>query len=313
MLPSTKKILILDIVLLAVILIAVIAMPSARNNVMAGAPPAFGPVNPNSLDEQSSAERADLKMPEGSRKIASSVLSETYPDVLPPLSMEPAMLQALVEQVTYLRRRDLPGKMASGISKGELLKTVEQLKDIPVLEPNVLFQNFDFFAVKTGHKNDRVRMTGYYTPLISASKTRTEEFQYPLLERPDKGESTPSPAEIWNGALDHKAMAWVKSRKEVENAQLQGSCLVEYPDGKIAFCIADITGKGVANPLASVLSAALLLDISFGLKAEADAIIAAVDKVLKDGFRTRDIANSETPADKILGTDAMGAELLKHL
>jgi 3-isopropylmalate dehydrogenase len=75
----------------------------------------------------------------------------------------------------------------------------------------------------------------------------------------------------------------------------------------------DITGKGVANPLASVLSAALLLDISFGLKAEADAIIAAVDKVLKEGFRTRDIANSETPADKILGTDAMGAELLKHL
>jgi len=75
----------------------------------------------------------------------------------------------------------------------------------------------------------------------------------------------------------------------------------------------DITGKGVANPLASVLSAALLLDISFGLKAESEAIIAAVDAVLKAGFRTRDIANSETPADKILGTDAMGAELLKHL
>jgi 3-isopropylmalate dehydrogenase len=75
----------------------------------------------------------------------------------------------------------------------------------------------------------------------------------------------------------------------------------------------DITGKGVANPLASVLSAALLLDISFGLKEESDAIIAAVDAVLKAGFRTRDIANSETPADKILGTDAMGAELLKRL
>jgi len=75
----------------------------------------------------------------------------------------------------------------------------------------------------------------------------------------------------------------------------------------------DITGKGVANPMASVLSAALLLDISFGLKEEADAIIAAVDAVLKAGFRTRDIANSSTPADKILGTDAMGAEILKHL
>lgn len=75
----------------------------------------------------------------------------------------------------------------------------------------------------------------------------------------------------------------------------------------------DITGKGVANPLASVLSAALLLDISFGLKEEANAIIAAVDAVLKAGYRTRDIANSDTPADKILGTEAMGAELLKHL
>jgi 3-isopropylmalate dehydrogenase len=75
----------------------------------------------------------------------------------------------------------------------------------------------------------------------------------------------------------------------------------------------DITGKGVANPLASVLSAALLLDISFGLKEESEAIIAAVDAVLKAGFRTRDIANSKTPADKILGTDAMGAELLKRL
>lgn len=75
----------------------------------------------------------------------------------------------------------------------------------------------------------------------------------------------------------------------------------------------DITGMGIANPLASVLSAALLLDISFGLKEEADTIIAAVDAVLKAGFRTRDIVNSDTSADKILGTEAMGAELLKRL
>lgn len=231
MLPTTKKIIILDIVLLAAILIVVMAMPTSRNSVMAGAPPAFGPVNSNNLEEASTANRADLQIPAGARKFASSVLSETYPDVLPPLAMEPAMLKALVEQATYLRRRDLPAKMASGITKGELLKTVEQLKDIPVLEPNALFQNFEFYAVKTGLKQDRVRMTGYYTPLISASKTRTEEYQYPLLERPGKGETTPSPSAIWSGALDHKAMAWVKSRKEVENAQLQGSCLIEFPDG----------------------------------------------------------------------------------
>lgn len=75
----------------------------------------------------------------------------------------------------------------------------------------------------------------------------------------------------------------------------------------------DITGKGIANPLASVLSAALLLDISFGLKEESDAIIAAVDKLLKDGFRTKDIADASTPAHLLLNTQAAGTELLKRI
>jgi 3-isopropylmalate dehydrogenase len=75
----------------------------------------------------------------------------------------------------------------------------------------------------------------------------------------------------------------------------------------------DITGKGVANPLASVLSAALLLDISFGLKAESEAVINSVDAVLKAGYRTRDIADSNTPAELLLGTSAMGEALLARL
>jgi 3-isopropylmalate dehydrogenase len=75
----------------------------------------------------------------------------------------------------------------------------------------------------------------------------------------------------------------------------------------------DITGKGVANPLASILSVALLLDISFGMKTESELVISAVDQVLKKGYRTRDIADASTPADKLLGTDAMGVEVLKFL
>lgn len=75
----------------------------------------------------------------------------------------------------------------------------------------------------------------------------------------------------------------------------------------------DITGKGVANPLASVLSVALMLDISFGLKDEADLVINAVDAVLKAGFRTRDIADANTAANQILNTNDMGEELLKHI
>ncbi|MCZ2472221.1 3-isopropylmalate dehydrogenase [Aquirufa ecclesiirivi] len=75
----------------------------------------------------------------------------------------------------------------------------------------------------------------------------------------------------------------------------------------------DITGKGLANPMASVLSAALLLDISFGMKEESEAIISAIDQVLKKGFRTRDIADKTTDPSMILGTDAIGEEILKLL
>ncbi|MCZ2476694.1 3-isopropylmalate dehydrogenase [Aquirufa antheringensis] len=73
----------------------------------------------------------------------------------------------------------------------------------------------------------------------------------------------------------------------------------------------DITGKGLANPMASVLSAALLLDISFGMKAESEVVINAVDQVLKKGFRTGDIADATTDKSMILGTDAIGEEILK--
>src|SRR6478736_5534701 len=75
----------------------------------------------------------------------------------------------------------------------------------------------------------------------------------------------------------------------------------------------DITGKGIANPLASILSVALLLDISFGLTEEAQAIITAVQQTLKAGYRTTDIADAKSPKDKILNTQAMGELIAKQL
>lgn len=75
----------------------------------------------------------------------------------------------------------------------------------------------------------------------------------------------------------------------------------------------DITGKGIANPLASILSVALMLDISFGMSAEAKVIIRAVDTVLKAGFRTSDIAEEQTPPAQKLGTEAMGQRVLQTL
>lgn len=71
----------------------------------------------------------------------------------------------------------------------------------------------------------------------------------------------------------------------------------------------DIAGKGVANPLATILAAAMLLRHSLNLEGEAAAIEAAVDAVLNAGFRTRDIARG-APA---IGTREMGDKVIATL
>ena len=65
----------------------------------------------------------------------------------------------------------------------------------------------------------------------------------------------------------------------------------------------DIAGKGIANPIATILSAAMMLRFSFDLDKEANAIEAAVAKVLKDGYRTIDIMSEGKTQ---IGTEEMG-------
>ena len=70
----------------------------------------------------------------------------------------------------------------------------------------------------------------------------------------------------------------------------------------------DITGKGIANPIGSILSTAMMLRLSFGLEEEATAVENAVDRVLLEGYRTSDISgdggnlvNTSTLGDVISG------------
>ena len=65
----------------------------------------------------------------------------------------------------------------------------------------------------------------------------------------------------------------------------------------------DIAGKGIANPIATILSAAMMLRFSFDLDKEADAVERAVDQVLKDGYRTGDIMSAGCTQ---VGTKEMG-------
>ncbi len=72
----------------------------------------------------------------------------------------------------------------------------------------------------------------------------------------------------------------------------------------------DIAGKNIANPIATILSAAMMLRYSFDLDKEADAVEAAVQAVISEGYRTCDIM---ADGCKEVGTSEMGDLIVKHI
>ncbi len=72
----------------------------------------------------------------------------------------------------------------------------------------------------------------------------------------------------------------------------------------------DIAGRGIANPIATILSAAMMLRYSFDLDKEADAVEKAVEDVLKDGYRTIDIMSEGKTQ---IGTAEMGDRICSYI
>jgi 3-isopropylmalate dehydrogenase len=72
----------------------------------------------------------------------------------------------------------------------------------------------------------------------------------------------------------------------------------------------DIAGQGVANPIAQILSAAMMLKYSFGLSEAYDAVFDGVRAALDKGARTADIAQ---PGEQIIGTKEMGDRILAEI
>jgi 3-isopropylmalate dehydrogenase len=126
---------------------------------------------------------------------------------------------------------------------------------------------------------------------------------------------------LFGDILSDEASALTGSIGMLASASLGGS----VKDGGSASCVMgmyepihgsapDIAGKDIANPLAAILSAAMMLRYSFGLEKEAAAIENAVNAVLDAGLRTRDIAGRDGgTAEKIVGTREMGEAVLSAL
>jgi 3-isopropylmalate dehydrogenase len=72
----------------------------------------------------------------------------------------------------------------------------------------------------------------------------------------------------------------------------------------------DIAGKNIANPIATIASAGMMLSYSFQLEKEAQAIEQAILHTLEQGYRTKDIPS---PGCQLVGTIEMGEAILKNL
>ena len=103
--------------------------------------------------------------------------------------------------------------------------------------------------------------------------------------------------------------AYLTARSRACASLGDGTALYEPSHGSAP----DIAGKGIANPLAQILSVEMMLRYSFNLGEAADDIRRAVTAVLDEGWRTGDIKQADTPADKVVGTVQMGDLVVAHL
>ncbi|MCP3469066.1 3-isopropylmalate dehydrogenase [Bradyrhizobium sp. CCGUVB1N3] len=113
-------------------------------------------------------------------------------------------------------------------------------------------------------------------------------------------------ANLFGDILSDEASMLVGSIGMLPSASLNasGKGLFEPVHG----CAPDIAGKDIANPLATILSVAMMLRLSFGHESAAATVEGAVRKTLAEGYRTFDIA---APGEAAIGTEEMGDRVLR--
>lgn len=155
-----------------------------------------------------------------------------YPEV------GPEMIEALENSLQLLKYR----KKNPAINAGNLLLSSDQMEDAIKLliksqfDPSNLSEHFDAHQI-SGVKNDgNVKMTGYYSPVIKASRIKNNKFPYPIYGKPKQWDGPlPTREEIENGALEGMGLeiGYAKNKLDIYYMQLQGSGYVEFPDGTL--------------------------------------------------------------------------------
>jgi 3-isopropylmalate dehydrogenase len=143
-------------------------------------------------------------------------------------------------------------------------------------------------------------------PDVTLEHVLVDNCAMALVQRPTQFDTIVT-ENTFGDILSDEAAILAGSMGMLPSASLGGSVGLYEPVHGTA---PDIAGRGVANPIAAILSAAMLLRHSLDRPQDAERIEAAVVQVLDQGHRTRDIAPPQT---RSLGTREMGDQIVKVL
>ena len=127
--------------------------------------------------------------------------------------------------------------LGSNTANKTLMETVQRLLNWRGdLQPNSLAQQFDLVPISSNKAASKGHFTGYYTPILQGSRTRTERFKVPVYRNPPANLKRLPHAAIAQGALANKGLevAWVDNPYYLYMAQVQGAARVYFTDGTVS-------------------------------------------------------------------------------
>ena len=125
--------------------------------------------------------------------------------------------------------------------------------------PELLEKKFNWYAIKP-----KPVMTGYYSPVLSASHRRTGNFRYPIYSKPQGSLQGLDRKAIQNGALTGKGyeIAWTDSLFDLYNLQVQGGGVLRFTDGSTMPILYSGSNGKTFKPLSHIVRDRGLLPVS---------------------------------------------------
>ncbi|MDD5544752.1 MAG: 3-isopropylmalate dehydrogenase [Acidobacteriia bacterium] len=146
-------------------------------------------------------------------------------------------------------------------------------------------------------------------PDVEFSNLYVDNCAMQLVARPKQFDVIVT-SNLFGDILSDEAAMLTGSIGMLPSASLGGSTPLYEP---VHGSAPDIAGKNLANPLAAILSVGMMFQYSFHLAEEAAAVESAVENLLSEGYRTRDLASASTPRERLLTCSAAGDQVAARL